>query len=143
LDDANVTWPAAGQDSGGVPVSDRDRPLISIRSGTPRARRLADAWPGRGATALDFFGRPGFGGGHALASVDADGVQLDFGRLHVPADRKSATAHSKVSACWSGLLPTAHLLAESRRSARWHIFCAPQGFVCARHRGSDMITFRG
>jgi hypothetical protein len=36
-----LTWPAAGQLRCGVPVSDRDSPLITVRSGTPRARLTA------------------------------------------------------------------------------------------------------
>jgi hypothetical protein len=36
------------------------------------------------AAALEFFGKPGFGGGHVLAGVGAGGVHLGFGRLDVP-----------------------------------------------------------
>jgi len=33
-----LTCPAAGWGCWGVPVSDRDSPLITVQSGTPRAR---------------------------------------------------------------------------------------------------------
>jgi len=35
---AALTRPVAGERMSGVPVSDRDRPLVTVRSGTPRAR---------------------------------------------------------------------------------------------------------
>lgn len=36
------------------------------------------------AAALEFFGKPRFGGGHVLVGVGASGVHLGFGRLDVP-----------------------------------------------------------
>jgi hypothetical protein len=38
LDDATLIWHIPGQGRRGVSVSDRDSPLITVRSGTPRAR---------------------------------------------------------------------------------------------------------